>query len=272
MKLPAHNQRILTGIGIFLVAAGAAAIGQTGIMVLAGIIALAGQYEFYDMVYKEAQYWPEKCLGLLLGAGMLVCCGFSLPLAAQGFTIGVFVAAALLFLFRFSDGDNAQHLQSSLLMLTGFVYLPLIIQLAYRLESLEILLILVGVITSDTAAYYAGVTLGKKKIWPRVSPKKSWAGSIAGFAACTVSVSLMGYLIWGNNIIAWIITAMTINIAAQLGDFFESALKRIYEVKDSSRLLPGHGGVLDRIDSLLFALPVYVLLRWLWELCGLIPA
>ena len=266
MNLPAHKQRILTAAFILLLVGGAAALGRMGIGILIGLASMVAQYEFYDMVYKDGKHWLEKGLGLCLGAGALLACGLGVPYSAQAFTIAASLSAALAFLFRFGDADNDRHLFNALLLITGFIYVPLVMQLAFHLLPLEILLILVGVIASDTAAYYAGVTIGKKKIWPSVSPKKSWAGSIAGFITCTLAVAIMGYLIFDHHPLPWIATGMSINVAAQLGDFFESALKRVYDIKDSSQLLPGHGGVLDRIDSVLFALPAYVLLQNIFSL------
>ncbi len=268
MKLPAHNQRILTAAIILAMVGGAAAMGRMGIGLLIGLASMVAQYEFYDMVYSGEKRLLEKGLGLALGAGALAACGLSIPYAAQAFTIAVSLSAALLFLFRFGDEGNREHLFSVLLLIMGFIYVPLVLQLAFRIMPLEILLILVGVVTSDTAAYYAGVTMGKTKIWPKVSPKKSWAGSIAGFLTCTLAVTVLGYLLFDRTPLMWLLAGMVINIAAQLGDFFESALKRVYGIKDSSQLLPGHGGVLDRIDSLLFALPAYVLLHYLFDLGG----
>ena len=269
MTLPAHNQRILTGLIILIMVGGAAALGRLGIGLLIGLASMVAQYEFYDMVYSnEKKHWLEKGLGLALGLGALVTCGLNVPYAAQAFTIATAMSSALVLLYRFNDGDNRPHLFSALLLIMGFIYVPLVLQMAFRLLPMEILLILVGVVASDTAAYYAGVTMGKRKIWPRVSPKKSWAGSIAGLITCTLAVTIMGSLLFNHNPAFWLLAGMTINVAAQLGDFFESALKRIYEIKDSSQLLPGHGGVLDRIDSLLFALPAYMLLHYLFNLGG----
>ena len=266
MTLPAHKQRILTAVFILLLVGGAAALGHMGISILIGLASMVAQYEFYDMVYKDGKHWPEKGLGLCLGAGALLACGLNVSYAAQAFTIAVSMSAAVIFLFRFGDGDNERHLLNTLLLITGFIYVPLVMQLAFHLQPLEILLILSGVVISDTAAYYAGVTIGKTKIWPKVSPKKSWAGSIAGFLACTLAVAVMGYLLFNHHPLIWVLVGMVINVAAQFGDFFESALKRIYDIKDSSQLLPGHGGVLDRIDSLLFALPAYMLLQHIFML------
>ena len=107
--------------------------------------------------------------------------------------------------------------------------------------------------------------MGGPKVWPRVSPKKTWAGSVGGMVACVGLCLLMGAVdeYWlsgagqGRPWWMWMVLGVVLNASAQFGDFFESALKRRQDVKDSGRLLPGHGGVLDRIDSLLLAVPAY---------------
>jgi hypothetical protein len=97
--------------------------------------------------------------------------------------------------------------------------------------------------------------VGGPKIWPSISPKKTWAGSLGGLATCIVVCVGIGLLLGSADILSFALLGTGLNVAAQLGDFFESALKRWRGVKDSGRVLPGHGGILDRIDSLLFVLP-----------------
>jgi phosphatidate cytidylyltransferase len=133
----------------------------------------------------------------------------------------------------------------------------------------SLLLLLFCVVWSgDIAALYVGRSLGKHKLAPRLSPGKTWEGSIAsvvgslvatlllmGLAALMVRHSLTG-LSYDGSWAHWLVLAVVLNIAAQVGDLVESALKRGAKVKDSGSLLPGHGGVLDRIDALLLAAPV----------------
>ena len=145
MKLPAHNQRIFTAIIILVLVGGAAALGRTGMALLIALASMIAQYEFYDMVYTGEKRLLEKGLGLSLGAGALLASGFNLAHAAPAFTIAVALSAALLFLFRFGDEDNQRHLFAILLLIMGFIYVPLVLQLAFHLQPLEVLLILVGV-------------------------------------------------------------------------------------------------------------------------------
>lgn len=102
---------------------------------------------------------------------------------------------------------------------------------------------------SDAAAYFFGRAIGGPKLLPSESPNKTWSGAIAAVIACAIC----GYFaagIEGVNPLAWIVCGMCISIMAQVGDLFESGLKRRFKVKDSGRILPGHGGLLDRVDGL----------------------
>jgi phosphatidate cytidylyltransferase len=127
-----------------------------------------------------------------------------------------------------------------------------------------LLFTLVVIWSGDTAGYYIGKNFGKHKSSPRISPKKTWEGTVASFVAALVVGAIAAFYFWGGDRPAELITlAGLLNIAGQLGDLAESGLKRRAGVKDSSNLIPGHGGVLDRIDALLFAAPV-LWYYWWW--------
>jgi phosphatidate cytidylyltransferase len=129
--------------------------------------------------------------------------------------------------------------------------------IVYRWGGYTIIAILATIWICDSAAYYIGSAMGKHKLFPRVSPNKSWEGAIGGFifsilAAITAKYVALEYLSVGNALVIGVI----VGVFGQIGDLVESALKRDAGVKDSSTLLPGHGGVLDRFDSLLFVAPL----------------
>jgi len=121
---------------------------------------------------------------------------------------------------------------------------------------------LVLVWVSDTFAFFGGKLFGRHKLAERISPKKTWEGSIIGFAFVLVS----GVVIWkffypDFTVWHWLSVTLIVGFFAQIGDLFESNLKRSVKVKDSSNLIPGHGGALDRFDSILFAVPaLYIFL------------
>ena len=128
-----------------------------------------------------------------------------------------------------------------------------------------VLMIFISIWASDTFAYLGGVTFGKHRILPRVSPKKSWEGAFFGIAG--------GIFVWWLSASqGWILLPMSkalflgalISIVAIFGDFFESLLKRDADIKDSSHLLPGHGGILDRFDGFIFVAPAVWALVSIW--------
>lgn len=123
--------------------------------------------------------------------------------------------------------------------------------------------------SSDIGAYLFGKLFGHKKLIPQVSPNKTWAGLYGGFT-CSITLMLIFYF-WYKPIFSWyyaVWLALVTVVFAVIGDLFESMLKRIYAVKDSGKLIPGHGGMFDRIDSLLAAFPIYyICLDLLQNIC-----
>src|SRR6202040_3601208 len=112
--------------------------------------------------------------------------------------------------------------------------------------------VLLIVWVTDIGGYFAGRGIGGPRLWPRVSPKKTWAGAIGGFVASLVVAA--GFVAFDFGKAAWLVALGAIlSIASQLGDLFESAVKRRFGVKDSSHVIPGHGGLLDRLDGFVAA-------------------
>ena len=172
---------------------------------------------------------------------------------------------------------------SSFLLLPyiGLSLASMVVLRSHSNGALFLLYVLLLVWAGDTAAYYVGRAIGKHKLAPRISPGKTWEGTIAStIAAVSVALLLFRYLqpisfalqhirllspivaLYPSAapsripILSVIAFAISVNVAAQLGDLVESMLKRGGSIKDSGTLLPGHGGILDRIDALLFAAPV----------------
>lgn len=134
----------------------------------------------------------------------------------------------------------------------------------YKRGGFLVISLFAGIWIGDSAAYYGGTALGKHKLFPRVSPKKSWEGAILGFcfsvgAMILAKVLILDFLSWQSVIVIGII----IGTIGQLGDLVESLFKRDAGVKDSSSFIPGHGGMFDRFDSLFFTAPVvWIYLRY----------
>jgi len=127
--------------------------------------------------------------------------------------------------------------------------------------GLETVLWLVAVVAAtDIAAYFAGRSIGGPKLAPRLSPKKTWAGLVGGMAAAAVVGASTAVLLGSAGMMSLVLVSVGLAVAAQAGDLIESAFKRRFDVKDASGLIPGHGGVLDRIDGYLTAAPVVALM------------
>jgi phosphatidate cytidylyltransferase len=153
--------------------------------------------------------------------------------------------------------------------ITGFGYAAAaeVASVLLRLDPVQgwtaLLLVLLVVWVTDIGGYFAGRGIGGPKLWPRVSPNKTWAGAIGGFAA-SLAVA-WGFSAFGlGKTSALLLLGSALSIASQLGDLFESAVKRRFGVKDSSHIIPGHGGLLDRLDGFVAAIvlaAVFGLLR-----------
>jgi len=259
MDISAHQKRIATSIGLAVIPALALFFQGWVLFTALAVLCSFALWEYYDLFRSHQGIKTVKSLGtafafLLLGAfttGDLI-----YPAVVIVFAFWV---AAFIFLFRYSTDMTASFVQA-MIFLSGLIYIPVNLHFFLNFSPAECILVIGAAAVSDTAAFYAGSMWGKKKIWPKVSPKKSWAGSLGGLTACVVGTTIFGLFLGTAAIWQWILLGAALNIAAQMGDFFESALKRSLEIKDSGRLLPGHGGLLDRVDSLLLVVPVYGLL------------
>lgn len=120
--------------------------------------------------------------------------------------------------------------------------------------------VVLGTWVCDTLAYLFGTRFGKHRMCPSISPGKTWEGAAAGFLGGTAAVTALLSVWLGVPVLLALLAGSVINFSAQVGDLFESSIKRYARVKDSGRLIPGHGGILDRMDSLLFAVPVALIL------------
>ena len=125
-----------------------------------------------------------------------------------------------------------------------------------------LILVLLVVWVTDIGGYFAGRGIGGPKLWPRVSPKKTWAGAIGGFiASLAIAAAFAGCGL--GKMGPLLLLGAVLSIASQLGDLFESAVKRRFGVKDSSQIIPGHGGLLDRLDGFVAAIALAALIGML---------
>ena len=253
--------RLVTGLLLAAVLVACLILGGPYLAVALALVSALALFEFFQMFWPGRTKLPTKIFGLF--AALMIFCPVGGPASVNAILVLVLAWAAVVFLLDFSRGNDAANLASQAPLPFGILYIPVLLHLALALSLKEQFLVVTAAIASDTAAYYVGCAFGRHKIWPRVSPKKSWEGSIAGFlatVAVTVGIACIPYgdgPLHGGGVLMWLLVGAVLNIAAQVGDFFESALKRTRGVKDSGGILPGHGGILDRIDSILFTLAAY---------------
>lgn len=171
----------------------------------------------------------------------------------------------LIVLYSFSRRGAREGFFASLAGVFGFIYLPVAMSFVYLLYKAGFVYIahfLLMVWGYDSGAYFVGSLLGRHQLLPRVSLAKTWEGVVGGLGVCTAGAALLPDL-WGSisrAVPAVLLLGLVVGLFCQLGDLFESLLKRAAGVKDTGRLLPGHGGMLDRIDGLLAAAPLYLFL------------
>ncbi len=231
-----------------------------GVILLICALAL---WEFYSLFWGTKGRTLTRLCGIALGFGMLILTWMGRPQDALVFLGAGFVMTALSFLFRIDIIDENDDFAPGSIFLVGLAYVPLLLLPTTYLTSAKLFFVLMLVAASDICAYFIGVRFGRHKLWPRVSPKKSSEGSVGSLVGCVIASVVLG--LWLGDASWWmfVLLGILINAFAQLGDLFESALKRAVNVKDSGRILPGHGGVLDRLDSVLFALPVFAVVdQW----------
>lgn len=232
--------RVLSGL---VMAAGLAALWLGGHVFAALVIAIAGlmTWELYRLLAPEA---PPGRAGMQGVAAAVVVAIFTYGGGGWLPVLGLLVVSALMAARAPRDP-----------VIFG-AYLALILLAAHGLVALRwdfgiawVLWVVLIVIAADMAGYFAGRLLGGPKFWPRISPKKTWSGTVAGWlAGALIGAAFMPILGAGAAIVA---LSVLLAFAGQMGDIAESAIKRRAGVKDSSALIPGHGGVLDRFDAMI---------------------
>ncbi len=225
------------------------------------LLGMVGLYEFGRLM-GEFKPWvfAAQCAGfsltvwgILKGSWPVALAGISLPLILEGSAV----------VLSWED-PTPSLLPLATTGAAGVAYVGLPLALALMLKgtphgTAHLLTVAAAIWVGDTAAYYGGRRFGVRALHP-ASPKKTWEGTLCGLVGGGVAAGVVAS-VGGVAPIGWgIASGLAINAVGQVGDLFESFLKRRAGVKDSGNILPGHGGVLDRIDSLLFALPCSMLL------------
>ncbi len=239
--------------------------GDLAFLVFLGIFFMAA-LEFLPMARHSAPSAPLK--SLLVSIPLVAVAGFLLIrggireipawwlLAAISLIVAFAGCTTLLARTEVRDGLTAMGLLAFATPL--FALPPIFIYWLQALDPWLLLSLLAIVWLGDTAAWGIGRAFGRHKLAPTVSPGKTWEGAVAGFAAALFAAAIWSFLRLGEIRLDLLAIAVPTAVAAQLGDLMESVIKRGAGVKDSSNLLPGHGGFFDRMDAMLLATPVYI--------------
>ena len=225
------------------------------------LVALLCLGEFFDIATR-LRLQPFRVVGY--GAATVLILAHELPHPAFFVT----VAAVLLVLSLQPGRSLDRSLGSVSATLLGLVYIGGPFALARELHGLNphwLFFVLVSNWVGDSAAYYVGRAIGRHRLASRISPNKTWEGTAAStFLGAGAGAAYLSYAQLNVSLFEAALLGLAVNVAGQLGDLAESGLKRSAGVKDSGSLLPGHGGILDRLDGLLFAIPAaYLMLSWL---------
>jgi len=229
-------------------------------------------YEFHTLTNRQQDIAVNPWLGSI-GAVLLFLGSF---LYSSGFwhfpeyTIYGFYVVIVLISELYRKKANPLHNWAYFIMGQIYIALPFAL-LNYILfldkwQPLLLLSVFVTIWVNDTGAYVVGVTLGKHRMFERISPKKSWEGFVGGALAALLSGYVFSILFPQIRLIEWFIFSEIIVVFGTFGDLIESLMKRTLNVKDSGNVIPGHGGLLDRFDSMLLAAPViFIFLSLLFD-------
>lgn len=265
------NLAVRSASGLIYVAAivGCLLLGDTAFTLLAALFGVLGILEFYRDVRPSADDRSYVSLVIDLVVVTAAVLGNIDP------TCSLYGIAFLAVVARFV-AQLYIHIQNPLkdiaLSLLSYAYIGLPLALMTITGdgmTRWMLSIFFMIWLNDTGAFIFGSLFGRHKLFERLSPKKSWEGFVGGMVCCVGAAVIFGLYLQNffqahAPLLVWILTGVVVCVASTYGDLFESMIKRTLGIKDSGKLIPGHGGILDRIDSLLFVIPAVFFLSWLF--------
>lgn len=263
MQASENFKRVIVSIVAIPIILAATYLGGYYFFTFVAVVGLISFYEFYLLAKNK-----EANVNFIWGSIIIF---FLLLNQFKGFlepSILILIASISLLVFELlrNKGSAIFNLGATFL---GMFYIGLLLSSLIALREFYpgiddynkggflIISIFISIWIGDSAAYYGGTSLGKHKLFPRVSPKKSWEGAIFGFIFSIGAMILAKFIMLDFlSLLISVIIGVIIGTVGQIGDLVESLLKRDSAIKDSSSLIPGHGGFLDRFDSLIFSAPV----------------
>lgn len=255
--------RTLTGIVFLIVVIGSIILDPLAFFIVFSVFVFIGLKEFYQLAGKSTkkptiEYYIFGILTYMI-----------IGLSSLGYmdvrnTAIIFVFFFLQIAIEIFRKEDPQW-KNIAIQLTGYIYISIpfgLMNSLFYTGAIDVPRygILIGVFvliwTSDIFAYLVGSKFGKNRLFERISPKKSWEGSIGGLIFALIAAYILSLFVDQLNLAQWLLLAVILVISGTIGDLVESLLKRNAGVKDSGTIFPGHGGVLDRFDAILFAIPM----------------
>lgn len=271
-------QRLVTAIFFVAIMLGGIYGGPYAFVLLFGIITVLCLWEFYGLVFTEEAHplhFYRKVLGVLLGVyPYLIVAAEKLELTGgiiETHHIALPYLALLFSYFIFELFVRSKRPFSYVAyVFLGIFYLSIpffLLLLIAFMDGQYVPGVILGMLlltwSNDTGAYLVGSQIGKTPLFPRISPKKTWEGSLGGVLVTILCAYLLSFFFDQLTLTEWLVVGGLIGIFGSIGDLVESMLKRSLQIKDSGKILPGHGGVLDRFDAFIFLIPfVAVYLLW----------
>ncbi|UII27970.1 phosphatidate cytidylyltransferase [Fulvivirga maritima] len=261
-KYSNFTQRVIAGMGGALVIISSICFSEWSYFVIFFSICIVTQLEFYKLVGLDGML-PLKTFGTICGACLFLLSFFieSGQIDSKYYFIlfPIITCVYLIYLYRSKEVKPFRGIAFTFL---GILYVAIPFSLlnviAFEPGNYTFQLILGSLLilwSNDTGAYFTGVRYGRRKLFERVSPKKSWEGSVGGLLLAMTMAYALYYTTGILDLWHWMGIGLIIVIGGTYGDLVESLFKRSIEIKDSGRLIPGHGGFLDRFDGLLLSAP-----------------
>lgn len=253
--------RVLSGIVLAIIMISSSFCGGWYLYLLCAGVSLIGMYELYRVI--DIQKSALACMGYLSAIFYYIC----VLTGYEKYDIFVFVIALMAIMSVYVFTFPKYKIEEVTLTFLGLFYVAVMLSYIYKVRILDdgiyiVWLIFIASWGNDTFAYFTGVLLGKHKMAPVLSPKKSIEGAIGGIAGATILGIIFGYIVNGymsetvsHPVFIFAAASFVGAILAIIGDLTASAIKRNHNVKDYGKLIPGHGGILDRYDSVIFTAP-----------------
>jgi len=263
--------RVLTAIVFSVILIGGTVLHEISFFIVFFTVVILGLLEFYKLV-KVANIEPQYITGILLGAviftGNFI---FAKSLLDVNALVGlkiflviipILIAIMIVELYRKKENPfsniaftifGASYVSVPFGIFSWFVFNPKFPEPYYPMILLGFFLLIWA---NDSGAYVVGSLVGKNKLFERISPKKTWEGFLGGGFFSLMFAWLISHFVTEISLIDWLVVALITFVFGTFGDLIESLLKRMVKVKDSGNILPGHGGILDRFDSMIIAAPM----------------